>query len=275
MYHLCDELLVKIHQHFLDEYKKPQPGQPEIVTNKLGNIIKKKPVKAVGTIEAFSEITETNGFLICTDNYRGNERALYILSGFDGLSVVGCNATSTRGSGITLQPLASFVVAVNLAQCPDIQLIQEDKAFNANVVNLGAMGIAYQVTIKIWISPYTPYALITRRRFVTKEDEQRYPKSPLKHWLQEILEISMIDELATKLKDALKTQYNNVLVVDDYNFIYSVGFVNDFKVIAIELYNMKIEYYKHVYKPIVGTALKYNDTFELFIQQISRFDPQE
>ncbi|CAG8625992.1 16249_t:CDS:2, partial [Funneliformis caledonium] len=285
----------------------------------------KKRVKAVGSFESFNRLIETEGFLLYTNNYHGvakadldclkeefklenfyydvkcgttineiiselkkDERAVFNLPGYDGQSIVGCNATSTHGSGITLQPLASFVVAVNFVvpggqiyrveltngitdpilfskQYPNIQLIQQDETFNASVVNLGALGVVYQVTIKtvpyykvismreettweavkpilsqrpynendilkhhnaeVCISPYTPYTLVTRRNIATKEDEENYPKRHHKKWLQEFLTYPIVSDLAKKL---------NVDGVDDYNNIYLDGFINDFRAIAVE-----------------------------------------
>ncbi|CAG8663697.1 4288_t:CDS:2, partial [Funneliformis mosseae] len=209
------------------------------------------------------------------------------------------------------------------------------------------------------ISPYSPYALITRRNIATKEDKVKYLKENYKKWLQEFLNYHII------IESALKTQYNSTHIVDDYNNIYLIGFINDFKVISIEfsfsmidynhikainalretlqeirirfnyninnslavrfaavfsqylsmaynvngeprcfvemsilVYDTRIDYYKYVYKPLFGTALKYKARFhwghhldsdldykylyhsfdknaiDLFLNQITKFDSQ-
>ncbi|CAG8560462.1 2610_t:CDS:2, partial [Scutellospora calospora] len=176
------------------------------------SVIENKHVKPIGTFAAFSEITETDGFLLKTDQYVGisktslnmlkediktqaekddivyydvkcgitihdvvkelkkDNRALFNLDGWGGQRIVSVNATSTHGSGVTLPPLHSFVVSVNLiapggmlyriepskgitdpnkfhSQFPNISLIQDDKTFNASIVHIGALGVVHELTI--------------------------------------------------------------------------------------------------------------------------------
>jgi hypothetical protein len=165
-------------------------------------------VKAIGGFYAFSSVCETTGYAIITDKLKGttptptgslkkpspeglyevlcgtilqevietiekDERALMNLGGFTGQGSIGATATGTHGSGLTLPPLASMIIGINLVSaqfdesgCP-IQyrieptngitdpklhnspwvLKQDDREFYAVLTGLGAMGVIYSVTI--------------------------------------------------------------------------------------------------------------------------------
>ncbi|RIA96275.1 hypothetical protein C1645_872150, partial [Glomus cerebriforme] len=106
----------------------------EAVSNQLGNITfradieevttlerlveimkasydEKKRVKAVGKDSIYYDIKCGTTLKEIISELKQDNRAL---PGHEGQSIVGCNSTSTHGSGITLKPLASLVASVNL-----------------------------------------------------------------------------------------------------------------------------------------------------------------
>lgn len=167
-------------------------------------------VKAIGGFYAFSPICETTGYAIRTNNLVGTTptpttslkdpshaeglydvlcgssytqvvaalekdgRALMNLAGYTGLGFIGASATGTHGSGLTVPPLASMIIGINLVSgqfdaksglpiqyrieptdgitdpkqhsAPWV-LIQDDVEFNATMTGLGAMGVIYSITI--------------------------------------------------------------------------------------------------------------------------------
>ncbi|CAG8568641.1 20850_t:CDS:2 [Cetraspora pellucida] len=191
-----------------------------------------------------------------------DNRAFFNVGGWTGQDIIGVNATSTHGSGVTLPPLCSFVVSVLMVapgekiykveptkgitdaskftqKFPNINLIQDDETFHAAVVNIGALGVTYEVTIstiplfsiierreettwtnaksvlkqkpysinpylkyrnvEVWISPYTDYALITLRDLAANEDVKMYPKSEAKMLFQEFIELPVVQEITKVL----------------------------------------------------------------------------
>ncbi|RHZ89922.1 hypothetical protein Glove_9g172 [Diversispora epigaea] len=189
-------------------------------------------------------------------------RALINLSGWGNQCIASLNATSTHGSGITLQPLCGSVVSVDMvvpggqlyrveptngitdatkfqSSYPSTILIQDDNSFNASVVNIGALGVTYSLTIatlplysvieereevtweyvksilrqlpyennpylsnrncELWISPYTDYVLATKRNFATSEDEKNYPKPEIKDFYQDFLKLPLVIDISKKL----------------------------------------------------------------------------
>jgi hypothetical protein len=105
--------------------------------------------------------------------------ALINMGGYDGQTLGGVISTSTHGSGLTLGSFPSFVEALMVvkgdgkviqieksagitdpakfaARGGPVQLIQDDKFFNASVVGVGCLGIIYSVLLRIrpqyWLS---------------------------------------------------------------------------------------------------------------------------
>ncbi|CAG8601452.1 5149_t:CDS:2 [Diversispora eburnea] len=122
------------------------------------------------------------------DTLKEDGRALINLSGWGNQCIASLNATSTHGSGITLQPLCGSVVSVDMvvpggqlyrveptngitdavkfkSSNPSIILIQDDDSFNASIVNIGALGVTYSQTI----ATLPLYSIIEEREEVTWE----------------------------------------------------------------------------------------------------------
>ena len=105
--------------------------------------------------------------------------ALFNMGGFDGQTLGGVISTSTHGSGLSLGSFPSFVEALVVvrgdgqvfqiektagitdpakfaARGGTVQLIQDDKFFNASVVGIGCLGIIYSAILRIrsqyWLS---------------------------------------------------------------------------------------------------------------------------
>ncbi|RIB24863.1 hypothetical protein C2G38_2167445 [Gigaspora rosea] len=116
---------------------------------------------------------------------------------------------------------------------------------------------------EVWLSPYTDYTLITKRNIATQEDKTKYPKSEVKVLFQEFVELPIVQDVAKLLSIsvggalflllnlfpatvpfmielAMKTQYHKDPIVDTYDNIYPIGWINNFKVIAVEFsFSMK------------------------------------
>jgi len=137
------------------------------------------PIRPVGSGHSFSPLVPTDGTLIVTDQLSGiidhNQVQNQIVIGagsrlgdmgaplhdlgqgminlpdIDRQTLAGAIATSTHGTGITLQSLSSYVDALRLitprGEVMDIDASDED-LFNAVRVNLGALGIVTQVRLQ-------------------------------------------------------------------------------------------------------------------------------
>jgi len=131
--------------------------------------------------DAVTLMRVSGGMTIQDLNTALNQRGLALINmgGFDGQTLAGVISTSTHGSGLSLGAFPSFVEALIVidadgqtmqiekaggitdpakfaAQGGDVQLIQDDKIFNASVVGAGCLGIIYAVIIRVraqyWLS---------------------------------------------------------------------------------------------------------------------------
>jgi len=131
--------------------------------------------------DAVTLMRVSGGMTIQDLNTALNQRGLALINmgGFDGQTLAGVISTSTHGSGLSLGAFPSFVEALIVinadgqtmqiekaggitdpakfaAQGGDVQLVQDDKIFNASVVGAGCLGIIYAVIIRVraqyWLS---------------------------------------------------------------------------------------------------------------------------
>lgn len=99
-------------------------------------------------------------------------KSFIALGGYDAQTMGGVFNTGTHGSVFTLGPLAEFVVSIDLlrpdatfvrieptdgitdpnalsTEVPNLELIQDDDYFNANIINMGTMGIVHSYVIEV------------------------------------------------------------------------------------------------------------------------------
>ncbi|CAG8557987.1 16491_t:CDS:2, partial [Racocetra fulgida] len=277
------------HEKIIEDYKDPAGDDEEVAINRSGNVRFKtdivdidsfqqlkdimessvkenKNVKAVGSFAAFSNVTETDGYLLKpyktsnisrTDLELLNEEAISQAKKDDivyydvkwGTTIYEIlpvlkedNRAFFNVGGWTekvyrVEPTKGITdVSKFTENFPNITLIQDDETFNAAVVNIGALGVTYEVTIstvplyniierreettwtnaksvlkqkpysinpylksrnvEVWISPYTDYALITLRDLATDEDVKKYPKPEAKALFQEFIELPVVQEVS-------------------------------------------------------------------------------
>ena len=135
----------------------------------------KKPGDAATLVRA------SGGMTIRDLNTALDQRGLALknMGGYDGQTLAGVISTSTHGSGLTLGSFPSFVEALVVVKGDgqmvqiekangitdavkfaslggDVQLIQNDKIFNASIVGVGCLGIIYAVILRVrsqyWLS---------------------------------------------------------------------------------------------------------------------------
>jgi alditol oxidase len=142
-------------------------------------VSKSAKVKALGTRHSFSGIADTTGDLISleslcaiedvdresqTVSFQGGVRygelcrslnrqgyAVPNLASLPHISIVGACATGTHGSGVDNGCLATAVSGIEIVTADGelVTLCGDDSSFNGAVVNLGAIGIATRMTLKV------------------------------------------------------------------------------------------------------------------------------
>lgn len=101
-----------------------------------------------------------------------NGKAFKALGGYDAQTMGGLFNTGTHGSVFTVSPLAEFIVSIDLLRAnatfvriepkdgitdrdalarerPDLELIQDDDYFHANLINIGTMGIVHSYVLEV------------------------------------------------------------------------------------------------------------------------------
>jgi len=133
------------------------------------------------TVDASTVVRVSGGMTIHDLNSALDQRGLALtnMGSYDGQTLAGVISTSTHGSGITLGAFPSAVEALILVkangqlvqvepsngitdpvkfaqQGGNVQLLQDDKFFNACVVGVGCLGIIYAVLLRVrrkyWLS---------------------------------------------------------------------------------------------------------------------------
>jgi len=121
-----------------DEFLSLTQAQPDIAINAVNNTVTVNAGIRYGTL---AEYLHNHGY------------ALHNLASLPHISVAGSCATATHGSGVKNGNLSSAVVGLELITATgETKQLSKDKdgeAFNAAVVNLGALGVVTKVTLHI------------------------------------------------------------------------------------------------------------------------------
>jgi hypothetical protein len=117
--------------------------------------------------------------------------ALINMGGYDGQTIAGATSTGTHGSGIELGPLCDVIESLEIVPAdgrlyriepsigitepaafarrhPDVQLLQDDKAFYSVIVGIGCMGVITSVILRV-----TEKYWLTERRWTSPWPEVR------------------------------------------------------------------------------------------------------